>query len=370
MSFPMSSSTVNMGMDDRTSVVATYVIIAIIMVYVIWYSIKYTLLKSWDCSTMTGLYGVVNSKIRAIDQTFTNNLRDYYIKSAYNCCSGGYYRNDYVGLCSLKNIIKQGVRCLDFEIYSIGDQPVVSTSTLDTTCAKETFNYVSFADVMETIKHNALGSLKNCPNPTDPLMLHLRVKSNNVSMFNNFAKLLEQYNSILLGKQYSFENQGKNLGEVPVLDLVGKVVIIVDRTNNAFLESQTFREYVNLTSSSIFMRALHYHDIKYGPDTTELTEYNKKFMTIGMPDKGGNPSNPSGIVLRETGCQFLCMRYQQTDVYLQEMLEFFDFEGRAFVLKPERLRYKPVTVKAPSKQDPKLSYATTEVNGGFYNFSI
>ena len=39
-----------------------------------------------------------------------------YIKTAYNCCSGGNYKNDYVDLCVLKNILKQGVRGLDFEI--------------------------------------------------------------------------------------------------------------------------------------------------------------------------------------------------------------------------------------------------------------
>lgn len=356
--------------NDETVVWAINIILVIIIVYIIWYSVWYSVMKSWECSTMNKLYNVPNGKIQPISSQFDHLLRDYYIKTAYNCCSGGGYRNDYVDTCSLEAVIRDGARCLDMEIYSINDIPVISTSATGDICAKETFNSVPFAEVMKTISYNAMGSMANCPNPSDPLILHLRVKSGNVKMYNNMATILESYNSMLLGKEFSFENRGKNLGETPITSLMKKIVIIVDRTNNAFLESQTFREYVNLTSSSIFMRALHYHDIKYAPDTTELTEFNKKFMTIGMPDKGSNPSNPSGIVMRETGCQFLGMRFQTTDTYLKETLEFFDLAGYAFVLKPERLRYTPITVPTPKKQDPKLSYATREIDGGFYKFTI
>ena len=65
------------------------------------------------------------------------------------------------------------------------------------------------------------------------------------------------------------------------------------------MDTQEFYEYVNMTSNSVFMRALHYYDIKYTPDMNELIEANKLGMTIGMPDKGNNPENPSGIVMKE-----------------------------------------------------------------------
>ena len=45
------------------------------------------------------------------------NLRDFYIKTAYNCCASGQFKSDYVSMCALQNTIKQGVRCLDFEIF-------------------------------------------------------------------------------------------------------------------------------------------------------------------------------------------------------------------------------------------------------------
>jgi hypothetical protein len=318
------------------------------------------------------LYGTLNGKIRSITASDPNCnylFRDYYIKTAYNCCSGGSYKNDFVEICVLKNLLKQGVRGLDFEIYSIDDNPVVATSTVENYHIKETYNYIDFMDIMNLIRDYAFATATS-PNSGDPIIIHLRIKSTNQNMYKNFAKLLEKFDSLLLGKDYSYENHGRNLGEVKLLDFAGKIVIIVDRSNISFLECQEFYEYVNMTSNSIFMRALHYYDIAYSPDMNELIEYNKRCMTIGMPDKGTSPDNPSGIVLRETGTQMLGMRYQLFDTNLEESDMFFDFAGYAFVLKPEKLRYVPVTIDAPPPQNPEVSYATRSISSDYYPFDI
>ena len=360
-------------MDEESGIWAINILLVLIIIYTVWYIIRYATIRSWECSTMNSLYDKPNGSIQSVSSISPASnmaLRDCYVKTAYNCCSGGAYKNDYVDLCNLKAVIRSGARCLDFEVYSIGDQPVVSTSALHNNCAKETFNSIPFASVMDVLSHAAFGSLKECPNPQDPLIIHLRAKSENVKMFNNFAKMLEKYDNILLGKRYSFESHGKNLGETPIKDLSGKIAIIVDRTNSAFLESTKFTEYVNLTSNSIFMRALHYNDIKYAPDITELTRFNRAQMTIGMPDRGPNPDNPSGMLLRETGCQFLGMGYQITGAHLDEMHAFFDQAGYAFVMKPEKLRYHRRTIPMPEKQNKNLSYATRDVDGGYYQFKI
>ena len=47
------------------------------------------------------------------------SLKEFYVKSAYNCCALGKLKYDYVDICALKYCIKHGARCLDFEIYSI-----------------------------------------------------------------------------------------------------------------------------------------------------------------------------------------------------------------------------------------------------------
>ena len=358
-------------MKESTAVFLIIVITLIIILISFLYYFYYSRLRSKECSIMNSVYGELNGKIRSIDNSelFNYTFKDYYIKTAYNCCSGGSYKNDYVDTCVLKSLLKQGVRGLDFEIFSIDNKPVVATSTSDSYYVKETFNYVNFGDVLKIIRDYAF-STSTAPNALDPIIIHLRIKSTNQEMYKNFAKLLESFESLLMSKDYDSEYYGQNFGNVEIQKLMGKIVIIVDRSNTSFLECPEFYKFINITSNSVFMRALHYYDIKYNPDIAELIAFNKQNMTIGMPDKGANPENPSSVVMRETGCQLLGMRYQYIDVNVEENDIFFDENGYAFVLKPEALRYVPVTIPLPPPQNPELSYATRTVESDFYKFDI
>jgi len=358
-------------MKESTAVVLISCITLIIILISFLCYFYYNGLRGRECKFMKKIYGDLNGKIRSIDETdqFNYTFKDYYIKSAYNCCSGGNYKNDFVDTCNLKSLLKQGVRGLDFEIFSINDMPVVATSTSDSYYVKETFNFINFVDVMNILRDYAF-STSTAPNSGDPIIIHLRIKSTNQAMYQNFAKLLENYDSILLSKDYDSENNGTNFGNVPIKNLLGKIVIIVDRSNISFLECPEFYRFVNMTSNSVFMRALHYYDIKYTPDMSELIDFNKQNMTIGMPDKGSNPENPSSLIMREMGCQLLAMRYQKIDVNVEENDIFFEEKGYAFVLKPENLRYIPETIPLPPAQNPELSYATRTVQSDFYSFNI
>lgn len=359
------------SLKESTAIVLISTITLVIIFIAFYLYFYYNGLRSKNCSLMGSIYGDLNGKIKSIDNSeqFNYTFKDYYIKTAYNCCSGGNYRNNYVDLCILKDLLKQGVRGLDFEIYSINNKPVICTSTIDSYYVKETFNYINFVDAMNVIRDYAF-STANSPNSLDPIIIHLRIKSTNQDMYKNFAKVLESYNSILLSKDYDSEFYGKNFGNVELKKLMGKVVIIVDRSNTAFLECPEFYKFINITSNSVFMRALHYYDIKYTPDMNELIDFNKQNMTIGMADKGSNPDNPSSLVMREMGCQLLGMRYQQIDTNIEENDIFFNENGYAFVLKPEKLRYIPVTIPLPPPQNPELSYATRTVQSDFYKFNI
>ena len=336
------------------------------------YIIYLTRLQTKECDFMNDIYGNLNGNIRSItanDPDCSGNLNEYYIKTAYNSCSGGSYKNDVVDICNLKAVLKQGVRGLDFEIYSIDNKPVVATSTTDNYYIKETYNSVDFSDVMNTIQNYAFSG-STAPNFTDPIIVHLRFMSNNQSMYTNLATLFKSYDSILLGKEYSYETAGHNLGGEPLLNFMNKVILIFDRTNTSFLENKDLMEYVNMTSNSIFMRAYSYYDVKNNPDLDELREYNKRNMTIVFPDSGSNPANPNGILSQDAGCQMVAMRYQIVDNYLIQNTAFFDNCTYSFCLKPEDLRYQPVTIPEATPQDPALSYATRNVTTDFYSFDF
>lgn len=351
--------------------IIVFITLIFILICLLLYYFYYIRLRSKNCKLMDSIYGDLNGKIKSIDNSeqFNYRFRDYYIKSAYNCCSGGNYKNDYVDLCVMKDLLKQGVRGLDFEIFSIDDRPVIATSTSDSFYVKETFNYINFANAMDVIRDYAF-STSTSPNSSDPIIIHLRIKSANQNMYKNFAKLLETYDSILLSKDYDSEFHGKNFGDVEIKKLMSKVVIIVDRSNLSFLECPEFYKFINMTSNSVFMRALHYYDIKYTQSMNELIDFNKQNMTIGMPDKSADPENPSAIVMREMGCQLLAMRYSEIDTNIEENIIFFDNNGYAFVLKPENLRYIPNTVPLPPPQNPELAFAPRTVQSDFYKFNI
>jgi len=355
-------------MMNLVLVMASFMIILIGMGFYFYYNG----LKTRGLNEMNAIHGTLDGKITSVDNTRSQEyaLRDFYIKTAYNCCSVGSYKNDYVDIQVLKNLLKQGVRGLDFEIYSIDNQPIVATSTSDSYYVKETFNYLPFNDAMTVIRDYAFSS-STAPNIRDPIIIHLRIKSNNLDMYKNLALLLKGYDSILLGKEYDSEYQGQNFGAVPISKLLGKVVIIVEKNNTTYLECPEFYKFINMTSNSVFMKAIHYNDIASMQIVAdELIEYNKQNMTICMPDPGSNPPNPYFNALTTTGCQLLAMKYTTIDANLDINDAFFDDHGSAFVLKPENLRYIPVTIPLPPQQDPNLAYATQTVQSDFYKFDI
>ena len=369
-------------MDDSIFYTIVVALITIGVVIAIWGWDYVNNLEANGCKSFNTMYASLNGKISSITtnqskikdtpNNYTYTFKDYYIKTAYNACSVGYYENDAVSTCVLKDLLKQGVRGFDFEIYSINNEPVVATSLGTSFYVKDTFNYVKFAEVLSVLKNFAY-STSTAPNPNDPIILHLRIMSNNQKMYTRMARLFEGMNDYLLGKKYSFENSGKNLGNVPLLDLAGKIVVIVDKSNSAFMENKDFKEYVNMTSNSVFMRTLKFtNGVKYTPDIDEMKTYNKQNMSIVLPDDGANPPNPGSLLSRALGCQMVAMRYQTQDSNLAEDTAFFDTTGHAFSLKPVELRYIPVTIPDPPPPNPKLSYAPRALadTSGLYSFKI
>ena len=172
----------------------------------------------------------------------------------------------------------------------------------------------------------------------------------------------------VLGPDYSYENNGENLGAEPIKNLMGKAIFIVDKSNSSF-EKTSLDEYVNMCSNSVFMRALRDYNVKYTPDFKELNDFNKKNMTISMPDLSSN-NKCFGSASHEIWCSNDCYVFQNYDEHLEFYDTFFGGAGHSFVLKPKPLRYTPVTIDKPPPQDPKLSYTNRKVKSDFYSFDI
>lgn len=327
-----------------------------------WCYNKLQLNKS-NCTNLSNLYKhgfPLISSINSTNPIYQYKLRDYNIKTAYNCCSGGNFKNDFVNLCALKNCIKQGARCLDFEIYSVNNLPVVAVSSKIDFNVKESYNSVSFSDAMTIISTYAFSG-NTCPNPNDPLILHFRIMSNNTSIYEHMATIL--YNTLenrLLGKQFSYENDGVNLGGYQLNLLMGKVIIMVDKKNPLY-SSTTLYEYVNIASNAPFVRLMRYRDVIYCQDVAELKYFNQQQMTICLPDISATKDNYSADLVMAYGCQMVGMCFQNFDPYMQLYTQRFDDVGSAFILRDVKYRYSPIYVKAPPAQNPQLSYATKSI---------
>ena len=301
-------------------------------------------------------------------------LRDYYIKTAYNCCSTGNFSNDYVNVCALQHAIRMGCRCLDFEVYGKNGQPIISTSLSDDKCIKETYNSVSFDEAMGAVASSAFSPSSNvCPNPNDPLLLLFRIKTNDVNVLNSMADTIKSKLNDRLIPDYNHEFGGANICAEPVNKFAGKVVIILENIPLLYQPgAERMYEITNLTSKT-FLRILTVFDVLNGPDITELTSFNKQYMTIVLPVPSMSAENYDPMAPSLAWCQCMAQSFQLTrDGNLAVYNDWFESGPMksAFMLKSKGLMFVPQTIDTPKPQDTKLSFASRPLQSNMYSFTI
>jgi hypothetical protein len=355
-------------LDENAKFIFIIIIIIVIICITLWYYLYSKTLQSREQNYLTNIFkgkngSVLNTHILSVDFNLIDyqyDLKDYYIKTAFNCCSLGTYATNYVdngNFPLLTTIIGQGVRCLDFQIFSKNNQPIISTTTLSTNNLKQTYNDALFSEAMYIISTIAF-SQSYAPNYKDPLFINLRIQSQNPEMYTNLAGIFEKYDNILLGNKYSYNNHNIFIGTDPLSSFQGKIGIFVDFNNLSVImdndpQNKIF-EYINcITNLTSLFSMQTYTDIA-NENNDDVIETNKFNITMVTPNSGINPSNPNGAYARSIGCQFVAMRYDKFDNYLEENELFFDQNNSAFVLKPRSLRYEKEYVAVP-EPNPKQS---------------
>jgi hypothetical protein len=362
--------------------------VIVILIWVITYITAKLNLDNINCGSISNS-NTKPTQITSISNKLTStdymgkNIRDFYIKTAYNCCASGNFKSDYVSMCALYNVIAQGCRCLDFEIYCLNDTPVVAVSSIDQIGVKQSYNFLNAADVLEAVNNYALNSSGStlpsliagspdkpqrfCPNPTDPMFLHFRLKTNNVGVINQLAAIIAKtFESKLLPIQFMREANGKNMTKTPIKDLVdninGKVVIMVEKNSNTggmpiLYQSANMWELTNITTNSVYIHEKRFTDIKNTNSPKEIVDFNRQNMTIVLPDLNENNTNYIYVVPRMLGCQFIAMNFQNTDQNLISYNKFFDNSQCAFVPRPAGFLHVPVLIPEPKKLDDALLYS-------------
>jgi hypothetical protein len=302
--------------------VATTIISFFSFVLIIWMGLS--LLYKWSlqsrkCSSIDEIMPNKSNTLGVSKDLMNTAINNFYIKTAYNCCSLGDYANDYVGTCILTAILKQGVRCIDFELFSINDKPVVATSTTKSYNEKETYNSIPFKQVLALISAQAFtGDIS--PNPKDPLFIHLRIKSGNIKMFSALNRMLNKLQNLY---------KGDVSPSTVISTIMGKIVIIVSQDNKAYLTSGAY----NMISGTPPFYLYKYESIQ-NLSSAEIKEMQKpKTMSIVIPSAGSSPPNIDLNKIIKMQCNMVAMRYQLNDPQLTNYNAIFN--DCAFILKTD-----------------------------------
>lgn len=180
-------------------------------------------------------------------------LRDFYIMSSYNTCCGGNTKKDWVSMKPLVEVISQGVRFLDFEVYSDGGKPIIAAGPEANPdgkyCIKGTYNHLNFDQVMNKI-NNAAFTLPS--NKNDPLFLNFRIKTNSKGVYDNMYESINNYFggkgriNRLVSENLRYDGGKVNssndntISNVPLYQLKGKVIISVKDVNHGYIGKKFF----------------------------------------------------------------------------------------------------------------------------------
>ena len=359
------------GLFNNKGKLVVYGFIFMIAMFILFYMYKLSTYTKTHCATINSIYKE-RASVASLDMAKykDNALRDFYIRTAYNCCAIGYFTNTFVDLCALENVLKQGARCLDFEIYAVDNQPVIAVSASDNVYFKQSFNYLTTNDVLNYINTYAFSGAM-CPNPQDPLILHFRFKTDLVPIMNKFASDVQNIlGDRLLNNNYNDAYFGKNLGGVPISNFMRKIIISVNIHNKEVLKAEKLMKVTNIESGSPFLRQLRKHDVLYTPSSNELTDYNKQNMSIAIPDVTYSTENLPFHLCQEYGIQMIGMCYQNFDSNMELCAEFFGENNAAFVLKPASLRYEPIVIEKPKPLPKSVSFAPRNIQKPYYSFKI
>ena len=352
----------------KTPVIVSVVIVVILSVYlfVFYKRVDRSLrrMKDYDLSKVTALQ--YNRKV--MNGNF--KLCDFYVASSYKSylpCTNYY---DYASCESIKQVIKAGARYIDLDIYNKD----FATCTEPVVCEGEQVGNhhntttITFDDACKTISKYAFSG-GFISNPGDPLFLNLNFKTwYNKDTIDKCAGIVRKYfQHRLLSSKYSYQGRytNTNLATTPIKKLIGKIVIIT----SGDIKDTLMEELCNLHGDyNSNLRDLTHIQVKESYDPNELKEYNKRNLTRVTPYfTEREKENFNFYTPYYLGCQFICMNYTEPTDFMRAYVKKF---GKcSLILKPYKLRYKPILIKAPLKQSKKVSFAPKKVTTPFYSIT-
>lgn len=293
------------------------------------------------------------------DNEYKNLIKNYYIKTAYNACCGDGYKNNFVNICALEKCIDLGARCLDFEIYSYNGEPIVAASTANNNSIKETYNYISFPQLLTVLDNRSFDSNTSCGN--DPMFLHFRIMSENKVIYDKMGEYIEKYlnHGLLDIKTHNYKNTDQDpflLSHIADKKFHKKFIIMVNTLHVPILDSSKLAKYVHIRSGSNALKCIRYEQVvAAGINNPMMIDDSHRNLTIVLPNIDNTLENHDPLLPLNNGCQFVAMKFQNIDNNLLGYYKMFNVKGGySFVLKPNDLR-KDIIPPEPIADDIPLN---------------
>lgn len=258
-------------------------------------------------------------------------LKEFFIKSSYNSATSG--KN--VSKDMVHYVLSRGCRFLDFSVYSLDGEPVISLDdNMELTNLKETENAISVSSVLETVTQN--GFMHPSPNPNDPLFIQLTLTTYDTDIYDKIA------NSLIAN--FSSRLYNGRVDETTILNnLLGKVIIVLNKTHlqeKDDYKNSKLHEIINMETGGNDIRIYKYDRIikKYttppninDDKTTDILSLNMVIPENNIDLFGYNKNHPFKNLVIDHGIQIIPFKFYTKDHNLIEYEKVFRDNKTSFV---------------------------------------
>lgn len=333
------SAIMNKGTElvkTNSTAIITIVVVYLIIMFSYFLSRTYRVRNVYEKLNKYELYLMLTDRYLKEKKRGDIPLKEFMVASSFRGYMGKYQILEYCSIKLLKKTIQSGSRFMYIDIFndSLDEfaSPVIS-SGIERGNWKLTFNTETFEDVCKTIKNVAFNS-GHVDNPDDPFFLALNLKTNkNVVCLNKIKKLLYKYfRNELLGPEFSYMRG--DIPNTPMKKLMKKLVVF----SSGGAEGSAFEELINYSwdNDNNNFRKIGYKSmdktltsvdsIKLNPE--DVKKYNNNGLTLVIPEENGfftRNYDPSPYL--KTGCQFICMNYQNVDNHMSKYVTTYRYSS-------------------------------------------
>ena len=309
-------------------------------------------------STLTKDLSVYSSIVKPAPLTCptSNLLTDYYVAGSSYSTLAGKTVYSYTTADAISKVIVGGARIVELHVYNVDKDPVVGIAD-DKTNKMFTYNTIKFEDCCLAIGNSAFKD-------PSPFIVSIVFHTTDTPVINKCADIMKNtLRKFMLDSSYSY--QRKNLALEPICNLLGKLLIVSGEHH----KGTGMDELVNISWSSSLCRRLTYTQASQTYDHDELTTFGTRNIILVVPDLSTTSmENQNPEICFSYGCQWVLMNYGSLD----DAMEIYTgkFQEASFIVKPDALRYKPVTYTAPEPQNPNVSFQPKRMKSPLFDFTV